>query len=184
MSRGKLLIFETALDFIGEFPIKGVDENTKAARLCAKNYDLAKKSVLRLNCWNSATKTELISNSKKVNDLHRYEIPGGCVRVCNFGGSEFSIEGREVVTSLPPPVKLTYVDSGVEETTMDPLLVRSIAAYLAWMIAYSLTGSLGLSQSLYKMYKLVLKDALLANAREKNSFPHLLRSSWLESRSS
>lgn len=182
MSKGKLLIFEMALDFIGEFPIESVDENSKAARLCKKNYGLAKKSVLRLSCWSSATKTEMVSDFSRVNGMYRYKIPEGCVRVCNFGDSEYTIEGREIVTSLSPPIKLLYVDSNVEEKILDPLLIRSIAAYLAWTISYSLTGSLGLSQSMYKLYKLVLKDALLANVRENGSPISSGRSFWLESR--
>ncbi len=178
-----------ALDMIGADPITSLADAIKPARLCERNYEAVRDAVLRAYPWNSAMRRAALpalSEAPAWGFARQFELPNDCLRLYHIDGeidigSRYRIEGRRVLTDETAPLKILYIARIEDPTIFDPLLGDAIAARLAADLAFALTGSAALGQSLIHAYRDKLSEARRTDAQE-GSADGLTASDWLESR--
>lgn len=182
-------ICNRALDMLGAEPVTSLDDDTKAARLCARNYEPVRDAVLRAYPWNAAirrTSLAALSEAPAWGYARQFQLPEGpdpepCLRLLAIDGeSEFGlrykIEGRRILTSEPAPLRILYIARLSDPSQLDPMLADVIATRLAADLSYSLTASAALGQTLMGIYQAKLNEARMTDAEE--GIPEALVAAW------
>lgn len=187
-------ICNAALDLLGADPITSLDDDTKAARLCNRNYARVRDAVLRAYPWNCAiTRASLaaLSTTPAYEYALQYALPEGpapayCLRVLSIDGEvdfglTYKVEGRNILTDETAPLDILYIARIEDPALFDALLIDAIAARLAFDAAYPLTGSAALAESMSRAYGEKLAEARAVDAQE-GSPDEFTAPGWLESR--
>ena len=150
MSTSVIAICNRALDLLGADPITSLEDGSKPAGLCQRNFGPAADSVLRLYPWNAAlrrARLPALAEMPAWGYAHQYQLPQGpepayCLRLLAVDGCEdYRVEGRRVVTDAPPPLDILYLGRIADAAEYDALLAEAIAAKLAVQLAGNLTES-------------------------------------------
>lgn len=172
-------ICNRALDMLGGEPVTSLADNTKAARLCARNFEPVRDAVLRAYPWNAAIRRAslaALSEAPAWGYSRQFQLPDGpapepCLRLLAIDGEEefdtrYKIEGRRVLTDEPAPLDILYIARIADPSQLDPMLHDVIATRLAADLSYSLTASAALGQSLMEIYQAKLAEARATDAQE------------------
>jgi hypothetical protein len=151
-------IVNEAFAYLGESPIVSLDDDTKTAAMAKGLYATAKASVLRMHRWSCAVKRKNLAELTTTLDTpfpYAYSLPSDYVHLIDLYTNDInvkslSVDGIDVeqryliengtVQAFDSPLQMRYVFD-VPEAQMDPLLASTLSAYLAWQMAYALTGS-------------------------------------------
>ncbi|WP_232311070.1 hypothetical protein [Herbaspirillum autotrophicum] len=139
--------------------------------LCANLYPIERDSILREFPWNcSTTRTVLarLSVAPAFDFSSQFALPSDFLRLIAVGGTRidsdgvarFKIEGRNILasgSSLP----VEYVFKNYKEATWDSKLVELMTARMLWKLAYPVTQSTSLRDTLKDEY---VKMAALARS--------------------
>jgi len=185
-------ICRLALDLLGDFAISDLDEGSKQARLCKRNYGPMRDAVLRAHPWNCALQRTTLPKAAPApafGFLNRFILPADCLRLLPLkAGGAFDgrpvahrIEGRDVLCDADGPLPVLYIRRIANTALFDPLLVHAIAARLAWQIAYNLTGSRTKQAETGQIYRAVLGEARRIDGQEGTPEPPV-PSAWLSAR--
>ena len=176
-------ICNEAMDLLGAATITALTENSKEARLCNRNYETVRDSVLRAHPWNAAvTRASLPQDSAppSFGFLYQYTLPTDpfCLRVLSFWDSNvdnelaaydsnvmYKIEGRKILSN-ENVCKIVYIRRIEDTESFDSLLSSAIAHLLAAKTAYAITGSTTVAQSMQALYQQVLREAKSIDAME------------------
>ena len=176
-------ICNEAMDLLGAATITSLTENSKEARLCNRNFEKIRDTVLRAHNWNIAiTRKQLAkdSDAPAFGFTNQFTLPTDpyCLRVISLHTANvdneispydvqamFKIEGRKVLSN-ESTCKITYIARVTDTETYDPLLSSTIAHKLAAETAYAITGSTSASQSINHLYELRLREARSIDAME------------------
>jgi hypothetical protein len=182
-------ICNRALDMLGAEPVTSLADNTKAARLCARNFEPVRDAVLRAYPWNAAVRRAslaALTDAPAWGYARQFQLPEGpapepCLRLLAIDGeTEFAvryrIEGRRVLTDESAPLNVLYIARVEDPAQLDPMLHDVIATRLAADLSYSLTASAALGQSLMEIYQAKLAEARVTDAEEGTADP--LVASW------
>jgi len=182
-------ICNRALDMLGAEPVTSLDDNTKAARLCARNYEPVRDAVLRAYPWNAAVRRAALAALAEApawGYARQFQLPEGpspepCLRLLAIDGEtefdlRYKIEGRRVLTDEAAPLNILYIARIDDPASLDPQLADVIATRLAADLSYSLTASAALGQSLMDIYQAKLNEARVTDAEEGS--PDELVSAW------
>jgi hypothetical protein len=182
-------ICNRALDMLGADPVTSLDDDTKAARLCARNYEPVRDAVLRAYPWNVAVRRAslaALADAPAWGYGRQFQLPEGpdpepCLRLLTIDGeSEFGlrykVEGRRILTDAAAPLRILYIARVSDPAALDPMLADAIATRLAADLSYSLTASAALGQTLMSIYQAKLAEARMTDAEE--GIPDPLVSSW------
>lgn len=182
-------ICNRALDMLGADPVTSLDDNTKAARLCARNYEPVRDAVLRAYPWNAAVRRAALAALAEApawGYARQFQLPEGpepepCLRLLAIEGeSEFGlrykIEGRRVLSNEGAPLRILYIARIEDPSQLDPMLADVIATRLAADLSYSLTASAALGQTLMEIYQAKLAEARMTDAAE--GVPDDIVSAW------
>jgi hypothetical protein len=190
MSLSVVSICNRALDLLGADPIASLADDSKAARLCQRNYDGVRDSVLRAYPWNSAMFRATLPTmlaSPAFGYRFQYQLPTGpepamCLRVYQvIGSDDYRIEGRRLLSNDPPPLSILYIGQVIDPNQFDPLLAETIAARLAVYLAANLTESSSRIDTMRQHYREVLLEARAMDAQEGRA-GQIEAADWLNSR--
>ena len=182
-------ICNRALDMLGAEPVTSLDDNTKAARLCARNYEPVRDAVLRAYPWNAAVRRAslaALAEAPAWGYARQFQLPEGpspepCLRLLAIDGEadfglRYKIEGRRALTDEAAPLNILYIARIDDPASLDPQLADVIATRLAADLSYSLTSSAALGQSLMDIYQAKLNEARITDAEEGS--PDELVTAW------
>ncbi len=176
-------ICNESLDLLGAATITSLTQNSKEARLCNRNFEPVRDAVFRAHPWNVAiTRASLPQDSATppFGFTYQYTLPTNpfCLRVLSFWDSSinnevaaydsntmYKIEGRKILSN-ESTCSIIYLGR-VEDTELyDSLLTSALAHRLAAKIAYAITGSSTIAQSMQGLYELRLREAKSVDAME------------------
>lgn len=176
-------ICNEAMDLLGAATITSLTENSKEARLCNRNFDKVRDTVLRAHNWNIAVVRKQLakdSESPAFGFTNQFTLPTDpyCLRVISLHTSNvdndispydiqamFKIEGRKVLTD-EGTCRIIYIGRITDTEQYDSLLSSTIAYKLAAETAYAITGSTSVSQQMFSLYDRSLSEARSMDAIE------------------
>ncbi|MBU4682396.1 hypothetical protein KC222_10250 [Cedecea davisae] len=166
-------ICSNALLALGAHPINDFVENTDHARLCSNIYPTVRNNLLRAHPWNCAIKRVILSpvSSDPVFGFgFQFSLPGDLIRVLSIGERHddipFRIEGKRLLANLNV-VRLRYVFRNEDESTWDAALVNVAEATMQAKLAYAVTGSASLRDSLAQEAAFLLRQAKSIDGQEE-----------------
>ena len=188
-------ISNEALDLLGEPPITSFLDGNKAANLCQRNYPVVRDYVLRSFDWSYA-RTRLALNASVEAPVsgfeYQYPLPTNpyCLRVLDVesddgrsageGDVVFSLEGRNILTDEETCIVL-YTARITDVNDMDAMLMRVIAARLAFDMVSSFGGGPDRYELMLRTYHLRLNEAMLVAAME-NPPAKMTERTWVDER--
>jgi hypothetical protein len=174
----KVEICNRALSAIGvKQRISSLTEDTEAARKCSLIIDDVIDETLRAYNWNCATARAALSMSADTPTFgysYKYPLPAGpdppyCLRVISIEdedeSSDYKIEGRFLLSD-EATVKILYIKRVTDMNDLDALCKAAISARLAAEIAYSLTNSNTMQETMWNLYGVKLQEAREIDAQE------------------
>jgi hypothetical protein len=191
MAISTVSICNRALDLLGADPITSLEDGSKAANLCQRNFEPSADSVLRLYPWNAAlrrARLPALSEPPAWGYRYQYQLPQGpepafCLRLLEIdNGSDYRIEGRRVLADYAAPLDILYIGRVTDTATFDPLLAEAVAAKLAVYLAGNLTESGSRIEAARSYLRDILAQAKAIDAQEGGA-ASLVVDAWLQARS-
>ena len=189
----KVDICNRALNSLGvKQRITSLNEDTEVARKCNLVIDDLIDEVLRAYNWNCATERAALarSSSAPVFDYaYKYALPAGpdpayCLRVIKIKDedefSDWKVEGRFLLTD-ESTCSILYIKRVTDINELDVLCKSAIAARLAAEIAFTLTNSNSLQESMWNLYAGKLQEASEIDAQEGTAGKYESES-WIDER--
>ena len=170
-----------ALGRIGEpYTITTEDEDTTCARACRKEWDNARRAVLRRGKFNFAETRAPLTAQAATDPAYqppfpyasRFPAPPDCIRVnevYDAAGclvSDYRFESRAILTNASGPLTLLYNRDAVEIGDWDDLAIEALVARLGFAIADTITGDRGRKQDCWSEFRQLTKDAGGVDAKE------------------
>lgn len=185
-------ICNRALDLLGADPIASLEDPSKPARLCARNFGAVRDAVLRAYPWNCALRRAslpALAAAPAWGFARAFVLPEGpeppyCLRLWRLEQDDdlpYRIEGRRVVTDRASPLNILYIARLEEAGELDALAAEAVAARLAVYLSANLTETASRTQAMTAYYQATMAEARTADAQE-GSADFLTGSTWLESR--
>ncbi|MHA7847248.1 hypothetical protein [Serratia sp. D1N4] len=166
-------ICSNALLTLGAHPINSFDEATEHARLCANIYPTVRNDLLRKHPWNCAVKRVILSPSSTVPEFgfgFQFPLPGDLIRILSIGEDyediPYRIEGNKLLANINA-IRLRYIWRNENESTWDSALVSLAEAMMAAKLAYAVTGSASLRDSLTQEAAYLLRQAKAIDGQEE-----------------
>lgn len=166
-------ICSNALLALGAHPINSFDEATEHARLCANMYPTVRNDLLRKHPWNCAVKRVILSPSSTPPVFgfgFQFPLPGDLIRILSIGEEfddiPYRIEGNRLLANLNA-IRLRYIWRNEDESTWDPALVSLAEAMMAAKLAYAVTSSASLRDTLTQEAAYLLRQAKAIDGQEE-----------------
>lgn len=166
-------ICSNALLALGAHPINSFDEATDHARLCSNIYPTVRNNLLREHPWNCAVKRAVlapVSAAPVFGYSFQFSLPGDLLRVLSVGEPQddvsYRIEGNRLLANNQV-VKLRYIFRNEDESTWDAALVNVAELMMQAKLAYAVTGSASLRDSLAQEANFKLKQAKAIDGQEE-----------------
>jgi hypothetical protein len=174
-----------ALALLGQEAISSINEDSRAGRLCRQFYAQVYDEVLRSHAWKCAKARSALAELVTTPDFgwdHAFQLPADCLRALWLEelDYEFDVEQGQLLTN-DDEANLVYI-ARVTPNKLDSWAAKAIYHSLAVALAYPLTQSLSLKQSLESE----LETRILPEARRLGAFeslePESDHSGWLNER--
>lgn len=167
-------ICSNALLELGARPINDFDEATDHARLCSNLYPLVRDSLLRQHPWNCATKRVILSPSATKPAFgwaNQFVLPGDHLRTLSVGNenqppTNYAVEGGSILANTDA-LYLRYIWRNDNEASWDPGLLIVLQAQLLARLAYPVTTSTSLRDSLKQEAEYILRTAKAVDGQEE-----------------
>lgn len=185
-----------SLDLVGTNTIGTLNDTTKEAMICRRNYDQIRREVLRMHPWNFALTRATINlgNSQApvapaFEFTYSFFYPQDALRLTNITDSDgidsndfkdWALEGRFIFSSTDT-LWIRYVKDFIDVDDFDPVFFNCFALKLAWMISYKLTQSTTLKDQLWKDYLAAERRAKFLDSVENPGF-EIDSDVWMRSR--
>ncbi len=179
-------ICNLALDKVGQTPIMSLTDGNKAAKLCNRNWPLARDKTLRAHPWNFATKRVVLAPESVApawGYSSRFPKPADMLRlleVLDHSTDEYRVEGNAILAN-DSVLYVLYVARIEDPNAYDSLFVDAVAAALAIELCEPLTQSTGKIQTLSQMYDAAILAAKSADGQE-NPPARFEEDSWISVR--
>lgn len=169
-------ICSNALLLLGKAPIADLDEGSDRAKYCANLYPMIRDAMLRKHYWNCAIKRVLLSpdgSAPAFGYSAQFQLPSDFLRVFEVGTykafiTDYQLENRMLLanaTALP----LRYVWRNDNEDNWDAGLIQATTYAMAANLAYPITQSTSLRDSMITTAKEVLREAKAIDGQENPS---------------
>lgn len=176
-------IINRALTKLGGEPILSRTDASKRARTANRHYDDTRDLALAAHPWNFALRRAVIGASATPpawGYANAFPLPVDCLRLVGIDGLDaYQVEGRSILADADGPLRLRYIARVTDTAQFAPAFVDSFATLLAAEIAYDLTGSRTLSESLRTAFERGLPGARNVDAQESPGAPVADEGSWL-----
>jgi hypothetical protein len=188
----EVAIYNMALDMLDEAPVTAPSDDTRAARLLARNYAQTRDEVLRAHPWNFAMARSLLAaaaTGPAFGWARAFPLPADCLRLLpvvsgghlNGAPVAHEVEGGAVLTDAPAPLAVRYVRRVANPSEFDPLFARALAARLAVYVGHVLTGKQSYIERIGRIYSDILVESRRIDALEATA-PVPLGEDWIEAR--
>lgn len=171
-------ICSAALLELGKDGISSFDEPNDRAKLCKNIYAIEKDSLLREHPWNCSSDRAVLAPMAAVPAFGfsaQFALPSNFLRLKSVGDHDigspncmkFKVERKKILASgtmLP----IEYVFRS-DESDWDSKVVELMIARMVWKMAYPLTQSTSLRDSLADEYKKMAQVARSIDAQENPS---------------
>lgn len=164
-------ICSQALLMLGDKPIASFTEGTKGATLASNLYPDERRAFLRAHPWNAAiVRLQLapLADAPAFGWQSAFLLPNDCLRVLDvqFGSAsiEHKIEGRKVMADASG-INLTYI-TDLDEDQWDAAMVKALTMRMASLMAYAITASAALADSLDQAAVRAMKQAKNMDGQE------------------
>lgn len=165
MATSSVSICSNALLMLGDKPISNLTEPTDRARLASNLYESVRDDLLRAHPWNCAIKRVILAplaNAPAFDFASQFQLPGDWLRNVQVGRKgepiPYRMEGQRLLadeTALP----LVYVFRNTVEASWSRNLVHCMELAMAAKMAYAVTGSASMRDSMRDEFACELKVA-------------------------
>lgn len=179
----QISILNHALDLVAETAITDISAATEPAERLLAAWDDTRDAALRARWWNfSIERTTLPADASAPSwgYAYSYTMAGDVVRpvqvdqyyyvdlsdLVGADTSPFAIEGRQILTDIPAPLKVRWIVNSKDIGEWDACFARVMACDLAERICPRMTGSETMVQRIAAQRRRALDEALRANAIE------------------
>jgi hypothetical protein len=171
MSATDVSICSNALLMLGAQSINDLTEDNDRARLASNLYPTVRDGILSSHPWKDCITRVALSPDTAAPAFdwaYQYTLPGDFIQVLGCGElgleSEFRIEGGKLLCD-ENPLYLRYVYLNTNPATWDGMLVSAVTLSMAAAMAYGITQSAALGESLAKQALYALKQAKANNGQ-------------------
>lgn len=164
-------ICNKSLDKLGQSPITSLNDNTKAANLCLRNWPLVRDQVLRDHPWNFAVKRTILAPSTDLPEWgfsYKFPLPGDFIRlleVRDLSTGEYQVENNHIMADSSA-LYIRYIQRVEDANKYDTLFSDVAAARLAVELAEPLTQSTTKKESAFSEYQDALVRARRVDGQE------------------
>ena len=167
-------ICSNALLMLGSQTINDFEdqESLDRAKLCANLYPTVRDDMLRAHPWNCCVKRAVLAPDA-VAPLFGYdyafELPADFARVLEVGSNgqqiDYLVEGRSIQANTTA-LELRYVFRNEVENTWDAHLVKLVTLAMAAAMAYPVTQSAAMQQTMEQKLETSLRRARAVDGQE------------------
>lgn len=172
MATSKVQVCSNALLLLGQNTIASFTEATDRATLASNLWDNARQMVLRSHPWNCAVKRAALAPevaAPAFDFTYQFLLPGDCLRVLSVGQQDeapmYKVEGRKILID-DNPCYLRYIFDNDDVPSWDAMFTEAMQRYMAWSMAYALTKSTSLRDSMGAEYEQLLKRGRSVDGQE------------------
>lgn len=166
-------ICSNALMMLGKAPIASLEDENDRAKYCANLYPLLRDAMLRKHLWNCAIKRVLLSpeaGAPAFDYTNQFQLPSDFLRLYQVGTlkspiKDFQLENRMIMANVPA-LPLRYVWRNEDENNWDVGLVQAVTHGMAAVLAYPITQSTSLRDSMKQEAIQVLREAKAIDGQE------------------
>lgn len=158
-------ICSNALQRLGGKPISSFEDGTVHAGLAANLWPGVRDALLRSHPWNCATKRVILApaaESPAFDYSHKFLLPGDWLKTLQVGKRgmvpSFQVEGRCILSSTTQ-LPLVYIFRNENTATWDDSLVNAATLAMAAAMAYPVTASASMRDSMLQEAQFELKRA-------------------------
>lgn len=169
MAKSAIDVINKALISVGANIITSLDEGSTEATTAGAVWDQVRQSALRLHPWNFASKDlELaqVTGGGDVEHEYQYNLPSDFIRLLKvYDDPTYKLKDGSVFTNYPS-CRIRYIFDSTDPVKWDSAFVDVVAYKLATEIAYALTKSTSLMQSMQALYEDSARKARAFDASE------------------
>lgn len=192
---GKVEIANRALTKLGAERILLLTDLSKEATTMNSMFDTVMDAELRRHRWKFAIKRATLSALVATPEwgyAYAYPLPADFLALVQVNEyylrglkqkTLWTVEGGQILTDLPAPLKVRYIRRVDNMALLDPLFVEVLACKLAYEACETLTQSAQKRQLAGEEYRFSVSEAVRQDAIE-NPPDELPWGSWLDSRES
>lgn len=164
-------ICNSALDKLGHGPITSLDDGTKSANLCKRNWPGVRDEVLRDHPWNFAVRRAVLAPSTTAPAWgFTYQFPFAAdhlrlLEVRDLSTGEYQVEGRNILAN-DSALYVRYIAKIEDPNQYDVLFVDAAATRLAAELCEALTQSPTKKQEMMAEYMESLTSAKRVDGQE------------------
>lgn len=197
----EVAICNAALVKLGADRIIALTENNNRARTMSERYAAVRDAELHRHRWKFSIKRTTLPALAAAPDSdysRQFELPDDYLRLIEGGdifdapdlsdyrgttaGQLYSVEGRQILTSLAAPLSIRYIARITDTALFNPSFTEMLASRLADECCERITQSDSKRQLAKADYAQALKEALRANALEAPP-QYIADDTWLSCRS-
>lgn len=179
-------ICNKALDKLGHGAITSLEDGTKAANLCLRNWDMVRNEVLRSHSWNFAIKRIALAPSTESPAFgfsNAFPLPSDYLRIIEIQDSnlfDYQMESNNILCN-ESVLYVRYIYEVTDPNQYDATFVDTVATRMAVELCEPLTQSNTKKNELIKDL-----DASLTNARridgQENPPVSFVEDDWITAR--
>lgn len=147
-------------------------ENLDRAKLCANLYPTVRDDMLRAHPWNCCVKRAVLAPDAVAPAFgysQSFELPADFSRVLEVGANgcqiDYLVEGRTIQANTTV-LELRYVFRNEVENTWDANLVKLVTLAMAAAMAYPVTQSASMQQTMEQKLETSLRRARAVDGQE------------------
>jgi hypothetical protein len=194
MASSEVQIANRALTKLGDKRILSLTQDDPAGRVMNSIYAPVRDAELRRARWKFALKRDQLTADVAAplwGQTYQYQLPTDYLAMVQVGEfyvrpsskerGPWQIEGRKLLTDMPPQLSVRYIYKCEDTSLFDPLFVECLACKMAYEACEALTQSNTKKADALTAYKFAMDEAMRADALEipPEEYPW---GSWLESR--
>jgi hypothetical protein len=148
------------------------ETNLDRAKLCANLYPTVRDDMLRSHPWNCCIKRAVLAPDAVAPAFgydYAFELPADFSRVLEVGSSgqqiDYLVEGRSIQANTTV-LELRYVFRNEVENTWDAHLVKLVTLAMAAAMAYPVTQSASMQQTMEQKLETSLRRARAVDGQE------------------
>lgn len=165
----KIEITNAALVMVGSNTINSLSEQTTEAVVVNAIWDQVRRSLLRANLWNFATKRIELAQSATPPNFeysYRYALPSDHLRTVQvFTDTDYKVENGFIVTNSER-CQLKYIADTPDVNQWTSDFCEVMSAKLASDIAFPITKDLKVTQLMYSLFQSKLQAAIWIDSSE------------------
>ena len=165
-------ICSNALLMLGAQTINTLADTSDRAVMCLNFYPDVLDSVLRSHPWNCCIKRAVLAanaTAPAFDYAYSFNLPADWLRTLSVGEygyeTDYKSEGRQILSD-DDVLMLRYVFRNTDESTWHAGLVEAVTLAMAERLAYPITQSASMQQSMMQKLQMVLKRARAEDGQE------------------